>query len=338
MIEQYRPLGRTGLRVSPLCLGTMMFGGPTDAEASERIILRALDAGINFVDTADMYNAGASEEITGRALAGRRDSVVLATKVRNPMGDDPNDQGLSRRHIIRGCEDSLRRLGTDRIDLFYMHAPDYATPLDESLAAMEMLVQQGKIIYPACSNFYAYQVAQMLAVADRRGYSPVVCVQPLYNLVNREVEVELIPLCREANLGVVAYSPLARGVLTGKYAPGAAPPPGSRADRGDRRIHQTELRDESFQVAQELGGLAAAASCSTAQLALAWVLANRGITSAIVGPRTMEQLEDNLGALAVTVDAETEARCDELVPRGWKTGQGYNDPNYPIRGRYLDGM
>jgi aryl-alcohol dehydrogenase-like predicted oxidoreductase len=326
-------LGGSGVRVTELCLGTMMFGGATDEPESIRIIHRALDAGINFVDTANMYNAGRSEEVTGRALRGRRDSVVLATKVRQPMGDGPNDQGLSRYHVIRECEASLRRLGVDTIDVYYMHAPDYGTPLEETLAALDDLVRQGKIRYPACSNYYAFQVERMLALADRRGYQPVVCVQPLYNLVNREVEVELFPCCADSGVGVVVYSPLARGVLTGKYRPGQPPPEGSRAARGDRRIQQTELREVSFRVAADLSAYLERRGTAISQFALAWTLANPIVTSAIIGPRTMEQLEDNLASMTVEVTPEDEAFVDSLVPPGWKTGRGYNDPNYPIRGR-----
>ncbi|MFN3649474.1 MAG: aldo/keto reductase [Armatimonadota bacterium] len=330
---EYVNLGRAGVKVSRLCLGTMMFGGPTDAAESARILGRALDAGINFVDTANMYNAGESEVVTGRAIASRRAEVVLATKARNPMGTGPNDQGLSRLHLIRACEESLRRLGTDYVDLYYLHAPDYGTPLEESLEAMEKLVRDGKVLYPACSNYYAYQVAQMLGIQERRGFTRLACVQPLYNLVNREIEVELLPCCRDEGLGVVVYSPLARGVLTGKYLPGQPPPEGSRAARGDRRIHQTELREESFEIAQQLRPLAERHGVPLSQLALAWTLANPLVTSAIVGPRTLEQLEDGLAALEVKLTAEDEQAVNELVPPGWKTGRGYTDPNYPVQGR-----
>ena len=198
---------------------------------------------------------------------------------------------------------------------------------------MDDLVRQGKVRYVACSNYYAYQVAQMLQLAERHHGERITCVQPLYNIVNREVEVELFPLCREQGLGVVIYSPLARGVLTGKYLPGQPPPEGSRAARGDRRLHQTELREESFQVAQALRPLAEAHGVPISQYALAWALANPVVTSAIVGPRTMEQLEDGLAALNVKLGPEDERAVDDLVPPGWKTGRGYNDPNYPVRGR-----
>ena len=329
----YVNLGGTGVRVSRLCLGAMMFGGPTNEPDSARIIHRALEAGINFVDTANVYNAGESEVVTGRAIRDRRDQVVLATKVNGPMGEGPNERGLSRVSILRECEASLRRLGTDYIDLYYMHQVDYSTPLEESLRAMDDLVRSGKVRYVGCSNFYAYQIALGQGIADRRNLEPFTCVQPLYNIVNRDIEVELLPFCQQNGVGVVPYSPLARGVLTGKYLPGQAPPEGSRAARGDRRIHQTELRDESYEVAQKLAPLAEAHGCTLSQFALAWVLANPIVTSAIVGPRTMEQLEDNLPALEVKLTADDERAVDELVPLGCRTGRGFNDPNYPVRGR-----
>jgi len=330
---EYVNLGCSGVKVSRLCLGTMMFGGATDEAESIRIIHRALDAGINFVDTANVYNAGESEAVTGRAIRERRAQVVLATKAANPMGDGPNDRGLSRVHLLRACEESLRRLGTDYLDVYYMHLPDYGTPLEESLRAMNDLVRQGKVRYVGCSNYYAYQVALMLGIAEAQNLEKIACIQPLYNIVNRDIEVELLPLCRDKGIGVVPYSPLARGVLTGKYQPGQEFPEGSRAARGDRRMHQTELREESYVVAQQLRPLAEARGCKLSQLALAWVLANPIVTSAIVGPRTMEQLEDSLPALEVRLTPEDERAVDALVPPGWRTGRGFTDPNYPVRGR-----
>ncbi|MBI3946452.1 MAG: aldo/keto reductase [Armatimonadetes bacterium] len=330
---EYGTLGRQGVKVSRLCLGTMMFGGATGAEESTRIIHRALDAGINFIDTANMYNAGESEVVIGKAIRGRRDRVVLATKVKNAMGEGPNDAGLSRCHILNEVENSLRRLGTDHIDLYYLHAPDYDTPMEESLTAMNDLVRQGKVRYIACSNYYAWQVCEGLWISDRRNLASFACAQPLYNIVNRDAEVELLPLCRERGLGVVTYSPLARGVLTGKYRPGEAPPEGSRAARGDRRIREAELREESFVASQEVAALAREKGCAVSRLALAWVIANPIITSAILGPRTMEQLEDNLGCLSVVITPEDEAAIDRVVPPGEHTGKGYNDPAYPVRGR-----
>ncbi len=335
---EYRTLGRHGVRVSRLCLGTMMFGGATPEEESVRIIHRALDEGINFVDTADMYANGESERVTGKALAGRWDRVVLATKVRYPVGEGPNDAGLSRYHIMNQVEVSLSRLGTDHVDLYYLHLPDYETPLEESLRALDDLVRQGKVRYVACSNYYAWQICQGLWISDRRGYAPFACVQPLYNIVNRDAEVEILPLCREQGLGVVTYSPLARGVLTGKYLPGQVPPEGSRGARGDRRIQQTEMREESYAVAQQIKGLAEARGCTLSQFALAWVIANPIVTSAILGPRTMEQFEDNLRCLDVALTPEDEAAVDRLVPPGEHTGWGFNDPQYPVRGRGFSGI
>lgn len=329
----YVNLGRAGVRVSRLCLGTMMFGGPTNEADSARIIHRAFEAGINFLDTANVYNAGESEVVTGRAIKDRRDQVVLATKVNGAMGEGPNERGLSRASITHACEESLRRLGTHYIDLYYMHQYDYSTPLEETLRALDDLVRSGKVRYIGCSNFYAFQIARGLGIADRRHLDPIACVQPLYNIVNRDIEVELLPLCQQEGIGVIPYSPLARGVLTGKYKPGQAPPEGSRAARGDRRIHQTELRDESYEIAEALRPLAEAHGCTLSQFALAWVLANPIVTSAIVGPRTMEQLEDNLPALEVKLTLEDERAVDDLIPPGWRTGRGFNDPNYPVRGR-----
>ena len=330
---EYRTLGRSGVKVSRLCLGTMMFGGPTDEQESTRIIHRALDAGINFIDTANIYNDGESERVTGRALQGRRDQVVLATKVRYPVGPGPNDGGLSRYHIMNQVEASLRRLGTDHLDLYYLHFPDYETPLVESLQALDDLVRQGKVRYIGCSNYYAWQVCEGLWLSDRHGLASFACVQPLYNIVNRDAELELLPLCQAHGLGVVSYSPLARGGLTGKYRPGQEAPADSRAARGDRRIQQTELREESFRVAEKLKGLADAKGCTLSQLALAWVLANPLVTSPILGPRTMAQFEDNLGSLNVTITPEDEHAIDQLVPPGEHTGYGFNDPQYPVRGR-----
>jgi len=331
----YRNLGRTGVKVSPVCLGTMMFGGPTDEAESRRIIHQALDQGINFIDTADMYVQGKSEEIVGRALAGHRDDVILATKGKNPMGPGPNQQGLSRRWLMQALEGSLKRLGTDHIDLYYVHAPDPATPWEETLRALDDLVQQGKVHYLACSNFRAWQVCRALWVSDREGWNRFSCVQPLYNLVNRDSEVELFPLCQDQQLGVVTYSPLARGVLTGKYAPGNSFPEGSRAARQDKRMKETELRDESLEISQQLKTYCDAKGTSTSSFAVGWCLANRVVTSVILGPRTFEQFEDNLQGLDLTITPEDEQFVNTLVPPGEHSGKGFNDPAYPITGRIV---
>lgn len=334
----YRPLGQCGLKISPLCLGTMMFGGPTRPRDSIRIIHRALDAGINFVDTADVYNNGASERIVGQALRGRRDRVVLATKVRGAMGEGPNDVGLSRAHILAGCDASLKRLGTDFIDLYYLHRPDPSTPLAESLRALDDLVRAGKVRYLACSNYAAWQIMEGLSLSERHHWSRFVCVQPLYNIVNRDIEVELLPFCRAHGLGVVCYSPLARGVLSGKYRVGKPPPAGSRAARKDKRILETEWREESLRVAEKLAPLARKHGKTLSQFSLAWVLANPIVTSAILGPRTMDQLEDNLGCLDCKLTAADEAAVDALVPSGDHTGAGFRDPLSPVTGRPVAGV
>ena len=329
----YANLGKAGIKVSRLCLGAMMFGGPTDEQESIRIIHRALDTGINFIDTANVYNAGESERIVGKAIGGQRDHVVLATKVRWVMGEGPNDSGLSRYHILNEVENSLRRLNTDHIDIYIVHRPDPSTPLDESLGALDALVQQGKVRYTGCSNFDAWQVCEGLWISERRNHASFTCVQPLYNIVGRDAEVELFPFCRQHGLGVMAYSPLARGVLSGKYRGDKPLPEGSRAARGDQRIRETELRTESFELAEKLQPIAKAHGRSMTQLALAWVLGNPIVTSAIIGPRTMEQFEDNLGCLGWEIESAALDEIDRLIPPGEHTGKGYNDPAKPVLGR-----
>ena len=330
---EYKSLGRAGVKVSEICLGTMMFGGPTDESDSVRMIHRALDAGINFLDTANVYNDGESERIVGKAIHSVRDEVVIATKVCGPVADGPNQSGSSRYHIMFQVEESLRRLGTDRIDVYYLHRPDPTTPIEESLRALDDCVRQGKVRYIACSNFDAWRVCEGLSVSERMILERFACVQPLYNIVNRDIEVELLPLCQQRGLGVVPYSPLARGVLSGKYRPGQSPPDGSRAARRDRRILQTELREESYEVAQQLIPLAEAHNKTLTQFALAWVLANPIVTSVIIGPRTMRQLDDNLGCLDCVLSDSDEDAIDQLVPQGEHTGKGYNDPAYLVLGR-----
>ncbi len=330
---KYRTLGRCGVKVSELCLGTMMFGDPTPEAESREIIDTALDAGINFLDTADKYNAGLSEEVVGRAIRRCRDDIVLATKVTLPMGDGPNDRGSGRKHIRVGVEASLKRLGTDYIDLYYLHTPDPETPLEETLGALDDLVSAGKVLYVGCSNFWAWQVTRALGVQALHGWGPFVAIQPLYNMANRDVEVELLPMAAELGLGVVTYSPLARGVLTGKYKAGGKPPADSRAARGNVRLLQTEYREANFELAERLGGIASEAGCTRSQLALAWVMANPLVTAPIIGPRTMGQLQDNLAALEVEITAEIEAAMDELVPPGEHAGRGFRDPSFPVKGR-----
>ena len=329
----YRLLGTTGVRVSPLCLGTMMFGGATDEETSIRIIHKAIDQGINFIDTADMYAGGKSEEIVGKALVGKWDQVVLATKGRQVMGTEPNDKGGSRYHMMRALEASLRRLKCERIDLYYYHAPDYDTAIDETLRALDDMVRQGKVLSIACSNFRAWRLCEALWTSDRLNLNKFCCVQPLYNIVNRDIEVELLPLCQEHKIGVVSYSPLARGVLSGKYKPGESFPEGSRAARGDKRMKESELRDSSFEISQQIDAYCQKRGVAMTQFALAWCIANPILTAAILGPRTMEQFDDNFGAINVTITAEDEAFIDSVNPPGEHSGKGFQDVAYPVTGR-----
>ena len=293
----------------------------------------AMDAGINFMDTANVYNDGESERVIGKAVRENREKWVIATKVHGSMGEDVNAAGSHRFHIMSAVEASLKRLNTDHIDVYYLHRWDVSTRISESLRALDDCVRQGKVRYIACSNFEAWRVCEALWTSKEQKLEEFVCVQPLYNIVNRDIEVELLPFCEKYGVGVVPYSPLARGVLSGKYLPGEAPPKGSRAARKDRRILQTELREESYAVAQKLKPLADAHGKTLTQFSLAWVLANPTITSLIIGPRTMEQLEDNLGCLDCTLTAADETAIDQLVPPGEHTGKGYNDPAYPVLGR-----
>ena len=326
-------LGGSGVRVSPLCLGTMMFGGPTDERSSVRITGMARDAGINFIDTADVYNDGRSEEVVGRAIRPERDRWILATKLGNARGKDPNQRGLTRRWAMMAAEASLRRLGTDWIDIYYLHREDHDTPLEETVRAMGDLIRAGKIRYFGLSNFRAWRIAEVCSLCGRMGVELPVVLQPYYNALNRMPEVEVLPACSYYGLGVVPYSPVARGVLTGKYLPGAPPAEGTRAGRADTRIMQTEWREESLAIAQKLKEHATARGITPVQFAVAWVLNNRLVTSPIVGPRTEEQMRDYLGALDYGFTAEDEALVDSLVATGHPSTPGYNDPSYPIEGR-----
>src|SRR5213078_4019084 len=233
---QYRNLGRSGLKISPICLGTMMFGGPTDEATSTRIIAKAREAGVNFIDTADAYSNGNSEQVVGRAISNNRDSWVLATKLANQMGDDPNRGGLSRRWVLQAADESLRRLGTDYIDIYYLHKEDHATPLEETVRAMGELIRAGKVRYFGVSNYRAWRVAEICNICDRLGIDRPVASQPYYNAMNRMPETEHLPACAYYGLGVIAYSPLARGVLTGKYPTDAPPAADTRAGRRDTRM------------------------------------------------------------------------------------------------------
>lgn len=329
----YRTLGRSGVEVSPICLGTMMFGGRTDAETSARIIGEARDAGCNFIDTADAYNNGASEEITGRTVKSERDWWVLATKLANPMGEGPNARGLSRRWVFDACDASLQRLGLDYIDIYYLHKEDHDTPLEETVMAVGDLMRQGKIRYFAVSNYRSWRIAEIANICDRLGLPRPVASQPYYNAVNRMPEVEHLPACTFYGLGVVSYSPLARGVLSGKYAPDAAPPDDSRAAAKDTRMMQTEWRPESLEIAQKIKTHAAGRGLTPGQFAVAWVLNNRLVTGCIAGPRTLDQWRDYLGGLDYRFTEEDEALVDSLVAPGHPSTPGYSDPAYPLEGR-----
>ncbi len=328
-----RPLGRSGLLVSPICLGTMMFGDRTEEPDAVRIVARAAEQGVNFIDTADTYANGASEEITGRAIAHDRHRWILATKLANVVGSGPNDRGLTRRHIQMGAEASLKRLGTDVIDILYWHREDLGTPLEASVHAMADLIRAGKIRYFGLSNHRAWRVAETCRLCDEAGIDRPVVSQPYYNAMNRQPEVEHLPACGYYGLGVVPYSPLARGVLTGKYSPGASPEPGTRAARQDTRMMQTEWREESLVIAQTLAEHARARGITPGQFATAWVLHNKFVTAAIAGPRTLEQWNEYEGATAYAFTAEDEALVDSLVTPGHASTPGYNDPAYPLEGR-----
>ncbi len=311
---EYRSLGRTGVRVSKLCLGCMMFGRRTDEEESIRMVHRALDAGINFLDTANVYGRGASEEVTGKALkqSGRRDRVVLATKVHASMDDeDPNARGNHRRHIIQQCEESLRRLQTDWIDLYQIHRPDPSVPIDETLRALDDLVRQGKVRYIGTSTFAAWQIVEALWVSKELGLNRFVCEQPPYHPLDRRIERELVPMALTYGIGLIPWSPLAGGFFTGKYRRGEPYPEGSRLT-GSSRVYG----DAAFDVLDVFEELALAKGATPSQVALAWNAAQPGITAPIIGPRTMEQLEDNLGAADIELTDEDHERIDAVAPPG----------------------
>jgi aryl-alcohol dehydrogenase-like predicted oxidoreductase len=329
----YPALGRSGLKVSPLWLGTMMFGDQTNAAEAARIVDSARAAGINGIDTADVYAKGESERIVGRLIAPDRERWVLATKVANPMSDAPNDRGLSRRWVAQAVEHSLRRLATDWIDVYYLHRDDPTTPMEETLSAIARLIESGKVRYFGVSNYSAWRIAEMAALCRAMGVpQPIVC-QPPYNAMSRAIEAELLPCCAAHGLGVVSYSPLARGVLTGKYKPAEAPAAGTRAARADRRLMQTEFRPESIALSQRFAAHAAARGWSASQFATAWVLHNRLVAGVIAGPRTLVQWEDYVAAPALRLGAEDEAFIDGLVPPGHASTHGYTDPLYPVTGR-----
>jgi aryl-alcohol dehydrogenase-like predicted oxidoreductase len=311
---QMRILGRTGLRVSRVSFGSMTFGSQVEEPLAVRMIARCLDAGVNFFDTADMYNQGRAEEILGRALGKRRPDVILASKVRLKMGEDPNQQGLSRRWILAEIEASLRRLGTDYLDLYYMHSPDYDTALSESLGAMDLLVRQGKIRYSALSNFASWQFGHALAVSERAGMRPPVASQVMYNLIARAIEAEHLAFCREMGVGLVVYNPLAGGLLCGKHDHRRDPPEGTRFHKNEM-YQKRYWHEPMFEAVRRLGEIARLAGRSMVQLSLQWLAGRPQVDSIILGASSMQQLEENLGAWEGTLDEATTAACDEAYAR-----------------------
>jgi aryl-alcohol dehydrogenase-like predicted oxidoreductase len=322
----YRTLGHTGVKVSPLCLGAMMFGawGNPDHEDSIRIIHRALDAGINFIDTADVYSRGESEEIVGKALAGgRRDNVVLATKVHGKMGDDPNEFGNSRRWIVKEVENSLRRMGTDWIDLYQIHRPEADTDIDETLGALSDLVRAGKVRYIGSSTFPASQIVEAQWVAERRGRERFISEQPPYSILTRGIENDVLPTCQRHRMGVIPWSPLGGGWLSGRYRKDAELPESRRAQMIPSRYDMSEPGNQrKLDAADALAKLADEIGISLIEMALAWVIRHPAVTAAIIGPRTMEQLESQLGATEVVLSDEVLDRIDEIVPPGMNLNHG----------------
>lgn len=326
----FRPLGRTGVQVSELCLGSMTFGaiddgaawrrpgGPIVSKVAHEMINRAIDAGINFIDTANVYSRGRSEEIIGSALKnnGKRSSIIISTKVQGRMSDDdPNAAGTSRRHIIEQCHASLRRLQTDYIDLYQLHRPQSDIPVDEKLRAFDDLIKDGKVRYIGTSTFAAWQVVESLWVSKELGLNRVICEQPPYNILDRRIERELIPMATTYGIGIMPWSPIAQGLLTGKYRRDRMPDEGRYTDVKKLPIvHSRRLSPDVFDVIDKLDPIAKEKNCTMSQLALAWVLGRPGVTSPIVGPRTLAQLEDNLGALEVVLTDSDLAQIDEIVP------------------------
>lgn len=326
----YRRLGRSNLQVSALCLGTMMFGDQTGRDEAAAIVADARERGVNFIDTADVYTKGASESMLGELLAGQRHDWVLATKLGNRMGDGPNHSQYSRTWMLREVEASLARLRTDHVDILYLHRDFLDMNLEEPLFAIDALLRAGKIRYWGVSNFRAWRITELVHGAARLGMpGPVVC-QPYYNLLNRMPEVEILPACAHHGIGVVPYSPIARGVLTGKYLPGQAPAPGTRAGRGDKRIAETEFREESLVLAQELRQHAEARGVTLAQFATAWVLAHQAVSAVIAGPRTLAQWQDYAPALDYVLTPDDETLVDRMVAPGHPSTPGYSDPAYPM--------
>lgn len=327
-------LGRTGLKVTEICLGTMTFGYQCDEQASFRIMDSAAELGVNFIDTADVYpvpvsleTAGRTEEIVGNWLRGKRDDFVLATKCRMQMGPRPNDAGLSRKHILSAIDASLRRLQTDYVDLYQVHAPDPETPIDETLSALDSIVKSGKARYVGCSNFQAWQLAKSLWASDRRGLARFDSVQPRYNLLFREIEHDLFPLCQDQGVGVIVYNPLAGGFLTGKHRGGAPPAENTRFAVAGGLYMDRYWNDASFQAVERLREFFAARGKSLTHAAVAWVLKQPAVTSAIVGATSADQLRDSLQSVDVELDQQESDECDRI----WYELPRVRDPRIALR-------
>jgi aryl-alcohol dehydrogenase-like predicted oxidoreductase len=309
---EYKSLGNTGVQVSELCFGTMSFGGDADKATSAAMFHRCRDLGINFFDCANVYQAGRSEEILGELITDCRDEVVITSKVYFPTGDDVNARGASRRHIMAAAEGSLKRLNTDYIDVYFIHRFDDLTPLEETLRALDDLVRQGKILYPGASNFAAWQVAKALGISANEGWARFECIQPMYNLVKRQAEVEILPLAQSENVGVISYSPLGGGLLTGKYGVDERPDSGRLVEN---QIYQTRYgADWIYQVADRFTDYSKDQGYNPVSLAVAWVAAHPAVTAPIIGARNLGQLEGSLGALEIEMTPALRAEISELSP------------------------
>ena len=325
---EYRRLGRSGLKIFPLVLGTMNFGSPTPQEESFKIIDRAIEAGINLFDCADVYAGGESEKILGEALArrGKRKDVFVTSKVFMRSGPGPNDAGNSKHHIIESCENSLKRLKTDYIDTYFLHRTDFNVPQEESLGALDLLVRQGKIRYIASSTHPAWRVMEALMISDRYGYPKFICEQSPYNLLDRRIENEIVPMCSAYDLGIITWSPLAQGVLACRYKDPSNLPEGSRGTQKD--LYAERITQRGIEVSLELAKRANDKSCTVAQLAVAWILHQAGITGAIIGPRNLGQFEDLLPSAGIKLDDSDLKFCDGLVPPGMNVSNHFNTSNW----------
>ncbi len=326
---EYRNLGKTGIKISSLCLGTANFADPTSEQDSIKIVHRAIDAGINLIDTADSYAAGKSESFIGKALAlnKKRDEVFLATKVFYPTGPGPDDRDNSRIHILKACEDSLRRLQTDHIDIYQIHRPSTVVPVEETLGALTDLVRQGKVRYVGCSTHPAWKVMEALKISEQKGFVKYILEQSPYNLLDRRIENELVPLCKKYDLGILAWAPLAQGVLAGRYTSAKNYPEGSRAAlRGG--IYSERITDRGIEIGNRFVNLAKDAGMSPSQLAILWVKDQDGITAPLIGPRTLQQLEDLLPVADKSLDDTLRQACDKLVPPGSAAANFFNSASW----------